>query len=187
MLCPVRRWVTTLDCILSKDSYLVLAVRLGPKIYFCAFLWILVRPRPIAMCCLSFQHFIFFLIFCPETPRPVLVQQTAEQFPPMWAHWHCTAWSKQKTQSPSGWCVNIILYPLLKNYVKKKRCMYIQQVSAMCVHSAGQCSNIHNRKLSSYSYRLSFPSLGKISRKQLLHYRFLKAWVIQYFSLLPVI
>ena len=68
----------------------------------------------------------------------------------------------------------LFFIPLLKNYVKKKRCVYIQHASAMCVHSAGQYSNIRNRKLSSYSYHLSFLTFGKISRKQILHYRFLK-------------
>ena len=69
MLCPVKRLVTTLVCVLLKGSNLVLRVRIGPKINFQACLWVLIRSRHIAICWLSIQHFIFFLIFCPETPK----------------------------------------------------------------------------------------------------------------------
>jgi len=69
VLCPVSRSVATLDCVLLKDSSLVLAVVLGPEINFLACLWVVRRPHHIAICCLSIQHFIFFLIFCLEIPK----------------------------------------------------------------------------------------------------------------------
>jgi hypothetical protein len=51
-----------------KDSSLVVAVRLGPKINFGACLWVLIRPRHIAVC---WFHPAFYLgrIFCLETPK----------------------------------------------------------------------------------------------------------------------
>jgi len=51
-----------------KDSSLVIAVRLGPKINFRACLWVLIRPRHIAVC---WFHPAFYLgcIFCLETPK----------------------------------------------------------------------------------------------------------------------
>jgi len=49
------------------NSSLVLAVGLGPEINFRACLWVLIRPRHIAICWLSIQLFIFFVSFCLET------------------------------------------------------------------------------------------------------------------------
>jgi len=69
MLCPIRRLVMTLDCILLKDSSLVLAVGLGPKINSWACVWVLLRTCHLAKCWLSIQHFILFHIFCLETPK----------------------------------------------------------------------------------------------------------------------
>ena len=45
VLCPVRRPVTALDCVLLKDRNLALAPRLGPQINSQACLW--VSPRPV--------------------------------------------------------------------------------------------------------------------------------------------
>ena len=64
VLCPVRRLVTTQDCVLLKDSSLVLAVGLGPEISLRACLWVLVTPCHIVICCLSVQRFIFLLVIC---------------------------------------------------------------------------------------------------------------------------
>jgi len=48
VLCPVRRPVTTPDCVLLMDCSLVFAVELGNKINFRACLWVLTRPHHIA-------------------------------------------------------------------------------------------------------------------------------------------
>jgi hypothetical protein len=69
VLCPVSRPVTTLDCVLLKDSSLVLAAVRGPEINSWACLWVPASPCHIVKCCLSNQHWIFFLIVCLETPR----------------------------------------------------------------------------------------------------------------------
>jgi hypothetical protein len=69
VLCPVRRPITTLDCILLKDSSLVLAAIRRPEINSRACLWVPSRPCHSVMCCLSNQHWIFFFILCLETPR----------------------------------------------------------------------------------------------------------------------
>ena len=69
VLCPVRRLVTTQDCVLLKDSSLVLAVGLGPEISLRACLWVLVTPCHIAICWLSVQRFIFLLVICPKEPE----------------------------------------------------------------------------------------------------------------------
>jgi hypothetical protein len=45
VLCPVRRPITTLDCVLLQDNNLVIAVGLGPEINFWACLWVLLWPR----------------------------------------------------------------------------------------------------------------------------------------------
>jgi hypothetical protein len=68
VLCPVRRPVTTLDCVLLKDSNRAFVAGLGPEINFRACVWILQWPRHIAKCWLSTQHLMLLLIFCLETP-----------------------------------------------------------------------------------------------------------------------
>jgi hypothetical protein len=45
VLCRVRKPITALECVLSKDRNLDLAPRQGPKINSRANLWILPRPR----------------------------------------------------------------------------------------------------------------------------------------------
>jgi len=45
VLCPVRRPVTNLNCVLFKDSNIFFAVDLEPEINFRACLWVLTRPR----------------------------------------------------------------------------------------------------------------------------------------------
>jgi hypothetical protein len=69
VLCPVRWQVTTLDCVLLKDSSVVFAVGLGPEISFQACLWVLIRPNHINICWFSLQNFICLLIFCLGTPK----------------------------------------------------------------------------------------------------------------------
>jgi hypothetical protein len=69
MLCPVSRPITTLYCVLLKDSNWAPAARLGPEINYPAHLFILQGPRHNTRFCFSIQHFIFLLIFCLETPK----------------------------------------------------------------------------------------------------------------------
>jgi hypothetical protein len=71
VVCPVRRPVTILDCILLKDRSLILVVGLGPGVSFQACLWVLIRPHHITICWLSIQHIIFLLIFYLEIPKAV--------------------------------------------------------------------------------------------------------------------
>ena len=61
VLCPVRRPVTTLDWVLFKDKYLVLAARLGPEINSQACLWVPSRPRHLAQCWLVNQRLSLLL------------------------------------------------------------------------------------------------------------------------------
>jgi hypothetical protein len=70
VLCPVTRPITTLDCVLLKDSSRAPVARLGPEINSWACLCVLQGPHHNAICCFSIQHFfIFLLIFCLETPK----------------------------------------------------------------------------------------------------------------------
>ena len=59
---PVRRPVTSLDCVLLKDSSLVFAVGLGHEISFRVCLYVLIRRHHIAKCWMSIQRLIFPLI-----------------------------------------------------------------------------------------------------------------------------
>ena len=72
VLCPVRRPITTLDCVLLKGRSLVFAPRLGSKINSWACLWVLPRPRHLSQCWLFNQRLIFLLTFCLETPQVLL-------------------------------------------------------------------------------------------------------------------
>jgi hypothetical protein len=69
VLRPVRRPITTLDCVLLKDNNRALVANLGPKINYWAYLCVLQGPRHNTKCWLSIQHFIFLLIFCLQTPN----------------------------------------------------------------------------------------------------------------------
>jgi len=66
VLCPERRPLTTLDCVLLQDKSLVFVAGLGPEINSGACLWVLLRPRHLAKCWISIQLFIFLRIFCLE-------------------------------------------------------------------------------------------------------------------------
>jgi hypothetical protein len=77
VLCPVRRPVTALDCVLLKDSNRVFVAGLGPEINSQACLLVLRGIHHHAKCWLSAQHFIFLFMLCLETPpRIVQVPQT---------------------------------------------------------------------------------------------------------------
>jgi hypothetical protein len=69
VLCPVSRPITTLDCLLLKDSNCAPVARLGPEINSQARLCVIEGPRHNAKCCFSIQCLIFLLIFCLETSK----------------------------------------------------------------------------------------------------------------------
>jgi len=69
VLCPVRRPITTLDCVLLKDNNRALVARLGPEINSQACLCVLQGPRHNTKCWFSIQCFIFLLMFCLEMPK----------------------------------------------------------------------------------------------------------------------
>jgi hypothetical protein len=69
MLCPIRRPITTLDCVLLEDNNWAVVARLGPEINFWACLSVLQGPRHNTKCWLSIRRFIFLLMFCLETPK----------------------------------------------------------------------------------------------------------------------
>ena len=68
LLRAVRRPITTLHCVLIKDSNRVFVARLGAEINSRAYLCVLQGPRHNTKCCLPIQGFIFLLMFCLETP-----------------------------------------------------------------------------------------------------------------------
>jgi len=69
VLCPVRRPVTALDCILLKDRNLALAPRQDPEINSRACLWVSPRPHYHIQCWLTNQRLILLYISCLETPK----------------------------------------------------------------------------------------------------------------------
>ena len=98
VLCPVRRPITTLDCVLLKDNNRALVARSGPQINSRACLCVLQGPHHNTRCWFSIQLFIFLLIFCLENPKkasgptnrwtePSLASLSAISFPrsPAWA------------------------------------------------------------------------------------------------------
>jgi len=69
VLCPVRRPVTALDCVLLKDRNLALAPRQGPEINYQACLRVLPRRRHHIQCWLTNQRLILLRISCLETHK----------------------------------------------------------------------------------------------------------------------
>ena len=69
VLCPVRRPVTALYCVLLKDRNLALAPRQGPEINSRACLWVSPRPRHYIQCRLTNRRLILLCISCLETPK----------------------------------------------------------------------------------------------------------------------
>jgi len=69
VLHPVSRPITTLVCVLLKDSSRAPIARSGPEINSRACLCVLQGPRHNAKCLFSIQRFIFLLIFCLENPQ----------------------------------------------------------------------------------------------------------------------
>ena len=69
VLCPVRRPVTALYCVLLKDRDLALAPRQGPEINSRACLWVSPRPRHHIQWWLTNQRLFLLRISCLETPK----------------------------------------------------------------------------------------------------------------------
>jgi len=69
VLCPVRRPVTALNCVLLKDRNLALAPGQVPEINSQACLWVSPRPRHHTQCWLTNLRLIPLLVSCPETPK----------------------------------------------------------------------------------------------------------------------
>jgi hypothetical protein len=69
VLCPISRPITTLGCVLLKDSSRALVARSGPEINSWACLCVLQGQCHNTRCWFAIQRFIFLLIFCLETPR----------------------------------------------------------------------------------------------------------------------
>ena len=69
VLCPVRRPITALVCVLLKGNNQAIVARLGPEINSRACIGLLQGPRHNTKCWLSTQLFIFLLMFCFETPK----------------------------------------------------------------------------------------------------------------------
>ena len=69
VLRPVRRPITTMDCVLLKDNNRALVARSGPEIICRASLCVLHGPRHNTRCWFCIQRFISLLIFCLETPE----------------------------------------------------------------------------------------------------------------------
>lgn len=79
VLRPVRGPAKTLHCVLLKDSSLIVAFGVGPKINIPSSFWVLVRPSilPYAGCPSSVLSFFLYLRWRP--PWPIPFQQTSEQ------------------------------------------------------------------------------------------------------------
>jgi hypothetical protein len=69
VLCPVRKPLTALDCVVLKDRNLALAPRQGPEISSRACLWVSPRPHRHTQCWLTNQRLILLHISCLETAR----------------------------------------------------------------------------------------------------------------------
>ena len=69
VLCPVRRPITTLNCVLLKDNYRALVAKLSPEISSWTCLCVLQGLHHITKCWLSIQRFIFFSYILPRDPQ----------------------------------------------------------------------------------------------------------------------
>jgi hypothetical protein len=85
VLCPVRRPVTALDCVLLKDRNLTLAPRQGPKINSQACLWVSPKTLPPYPMLVNQPESNPSLYILSRPPRPAQVRQTLELSRPLWA------------------------------------------------------------------------------------------------------
>jgi hypothetical protein len=69
VLCPVRRPITALYCVLLQDRHLALAPRQARENSSRACLWVSPRPRHRTQRRLTNQRLILIRIFCLEIPR----------------------------------------------------------------------------------------------------------------------
>jgi hypothetical protein len=69
VLCPVRRPVTALECVLLKDRNLALAPRQGLEINYRTCLWVSPRTRHHIQCWLTNQRLTLLPISCLEIPK----------------------------------------------------------------------------------------------------------------------
>ena len=69
LLRPVRRPITTLDCVLLRDNNRAFVAKSGPEINSRACLGVLQGPRHNTKCWFSSQPCIFLFIFCLETSK----------------------------------------------------------------------------------------------------------------------
>jgi len=83
VLCPVRRTVSALDCVLLKGRNLALVPRQGPEITSGACLWESSRPRHHIQCWLTNQRVILLRISCLETPKPGWGPTNSRAEPPL--------------------------------------------------------------------------------------------------------
>jgi len=125
LLCPVSRPITTLVCVLLKDSSRAPIARSGPTINCRACLCVLQGPHHNARCLFSIQRFIFLLIFCLETPRQAQAQQTAE--PSLRAHWRFYLSQREpnlvnRVDVPTIHSTDPLIFPLPKHFCRQVHC-----------------------------------------------------------------
>jgi hypothetical protein len=84
VLCPVRRPMTILDCVLLKDNNHAIVAKSGLEINSRACLCVLQGPCHITKCWLSIQRLIFFLYSALRPPKKgSMIQQTVEKNRPL--------------------------------------------------------------------------------------------------------
>ena len=81
--CPVRRPVTTLECVLLQDRNLAFVPIEGPEIYSRACLCVLPRPHHHTQSWLTNHSLILLLISCLETPKAGSVPANFRAEPPL--------------------------------------------------------------------------------------------------------
>ena len=83
VLCPVRKLVTPLDCVLLEDRNLALAPGQGPEISSRACLWVSPTPRHRTQCLLTKQRLILLRISCLDSPRAGSGPRNSRTEPPL--------------------------------------------------------------------------------------------------------
>jgi hypothetical protein len=82
VLCPVRRPITTLDCVLLKYSSQVLVAIRGPKINSRACLWVPAGPATVPCAVYPTSNEFSSLYYASRLPGPAPVQQKDKRNPP---------------------------------------------------------------------------------------------------------
>jgi len=125
VFCPVRRPVTTLDCVLLKDNNQALIARSGPEINSRACLCVLQGPRHNTRCYFSIQRFICLIIFCLEINGEIIwgYKKKSVKVTLVQALWLCTGCTAHRGSrgiallfhdhgTRRGWGVSITPQPL---------------------------------------------------------------------------